>query len=463
MYEIHFLGACGTVTGSRYLLRVWNKNILIDCGLFQGDQETKQLNWKAFPFPPEKIHGVILTHAHIDHSGYLPRLRKLGFEGPVWCTPGTAALLQIMLPDAGELQEEEARFAEKKGYSPFRPALPLFTEADARRILQQVEAVPFDAPREIIPGLSFTYHHAGHILGAASLELRLRRKGGKHHTWVFSGDVGRPGHPILQPAAPAPPCDFLVLESTYGDRLHPREDVHALLEAVVKRTASRGGVLLIPAFAVDRTQELLVILADLIQEGRLPKNLPVYIDSPMALDALNFYKQFHAEYNDAFAARARRSPHPLALPNFHPVRQVEGSKALNDLREPAVILSASGMCNGGRIEHHLKFKLPDPRNTILFVGFQAQGTKGRRIVDGEPEVMMHGEMVPVKAEVAVVSGLSAHADREELLDWAEPQPVMPDVFIVHGEDPSRAGLASRLKERLDWTSLTPKAGEIVRL
>jgi metallo-beta-lactamase family protein len=214
---------------------------------------------------------------------------------------------------------------------------------------------------------------------------------------------------------------------------------------------------------VDRTQELLVLLADLAQEGRLPKNLPVYIDSPMALDALNLYKQFHAEYNEAFAARARRSPHPLALPNVHPVRHVEGSKALNDLREPAVILSASGMCNGGRIEHHLKFKLPDPRHTVLFVGFQAKGTKGRRILDGEPEVTVLGEPVPVRAEVAAVPGLSAHADRGELLAWAAPQPAMPDVFVVHGEDTARAGLAAFLRERLDWTSLAPRYGEIARL
>jgi metallo-beta-lactamase family protein len=463
MYEIEFLGACGTVTGSRFLLKVWNKNILIDCGLFQGDRETKQFNWQAFPLPLDKLHGIILTHAHIDHSGWLPRLHKLGYDGPIWVTPGTGALLQIMLPDSGELQEEEARFAEKKGYSPYKPALPLYTEEDAKKTLKQLVRVPFHEVVEIVPGLTFSYRHAGHILGSAFVEIRLKRKGGEHHRWIFSGDVGRPVHPILKPPEPLPKADFLIVESTYGDRLHGEDDIAGRLAEVINRTSKRGGILIIPAFAVDRTQELLVFLSDLFQEGRIPASMPVYLDSPMALNALNFYKQFHAEYSEAFAAKIKQGPNPFELENLLPIRSVEQSKGLNSLKGQAILISASGMCNGGRIEHHLKFKLPDAKNTILFVGYQAAGTKGRLILDGAKEIMIHGEPIPVKAEVASISGLSAHADYEELLAWMAPQPRIPDVFIVHGEDEARSAFQATLKERLGWDSTLPRPGQTIRV
>ena len=463
MYEIEFLGACGTVTGSRYLLKVWNKNILVDCGLFQGPRETKQLNWEDFPIPPRRLHGVILTHAHVDHSGFLPRLHKMGFEGPVWATPGTAALLSIMLPDSGQLQEEEARFAEKTGYSPYKPALPLYTEEDAKGALKLLVRVPYHQVEEIFPGLTFSYHNAGHILGSAFVEIRVKRPKGGRHKWIFSGDVGRPSHPILKLPEPPPEADFLVVESTYGDRLHPSEDISALLGAVINRTIARGGMLLIPSFAVDRAQELLVYLSDLVLAGVIPGTLPIYIDSPMALEALNFYRQFSGEYNDAFAARVAAGRNPFDLKRLHPVRTIEQSKGLNALRGPAILISASGMCNGGRIEHHLKYKLPDPNNTILFVGYQAAGTKGRLILDGAKELLVHGETVPVRAEVAQISGLSSHADRDELLAWLSGVKVEPDVFVVHGEEEARAGFQEALKGARGWSSTAPKFLQTVRV
>jgi len=462
MYEIEFLGACGTVTGSRYLLKIWNKNILVDCGLFQGNRETKQLNWEDFPLPPRHIHGVILTHAHVDHSGFLPRLHKLGFEGPIWATPGTAALLSIMLPDSGQIQEEEARFAEKKGYSPYKPALPLYTEEDAEKTLKLIEKVPYHQIVEILPGLTFSYHYAGHILGSAFVDLRVKRPKGGRHKWIFSGDVGRPSHPILKPPEPAPEADFLVVESTYGDRLHPPEDIHSVLGGIINRTIARGGTLLIPSFAVDRAQELLVYLSDLVLAGAVPASLPIYVDSPMALETLNFYRQFSADYNGAFAARVAAGQDPFDLRHLHPVRTIEQSKGLNALRGPAVLISASGMCNGGRIEHHLKFKLPDPNNTILFVGFQAAGTKGRLILDGARELLVHGETIPVRAEVAQISALSAHADRDELLGWLSGITIEPRVFVVHGEEEARAGFQKALKKARGWSSTAPQPREIFR-
>jgi metallo-beta-lactamase family protein len=295
------------------------------------------------------------------------------------------------------------------------------------------------------------------------VEIRLKRKGGQVHRWIFSGDVGRPAHPILKPPETLPKADFLIVESTYGDRLHKDGDIAGELAAVITRTAQRKGILIIPAFAVDRTQELLVFLSDLFQAGRIPPSLPVYLDSPMALNALNFYKQFHAEYSEAFAAKIKQGPNPFEMDNLLPIRSVEQSKGLNALKGPAILISASGMCNGGRIEHHLKFKLPDPKNTLLFVGYQAAGTKGRLLLDGAKELRIHGEEVAVKAEVAQISGLSAHADYEELLAWMAPQPQVPDVFIVHGEDEARTAFQATLKQRLGWDAAIPRAGQTIRI
>ncbi len=460
MTTLTFLGAAGTVTGSRFLLEAGGRRVLIDCGLFQGKSELRQKNWGPLGVEPHTIDAVILTHAHIDHTGYLPRLLKDGFNGPVFTSPPTKALLDLLLPDAGRLQEEEAHFVNRRGYSRHKPALPLFTEEDARRALPLVRRSPFGSAIEIAPGLSFTFHRVGHILGAAFILIETKTETGKNLRIVFSGDVGRSNIPILKDPEPISAADYVLLESTYGDRLHGEESPKEALWRVCRRVLEKAGVLLIPAFAVGRTQEILYHLRALQREDRLPKNLPIYIDSPMAISAVSLYCEYTPEHDIEMAQLEDQHLCPIEGPSVRFCRSTEDSKCLNDLRGPAVILSASGMLNGGRILHHLIHRLPDPDTVLLFVGYQAEGTLGRRILEGAKEVQVLGQVVRVAAHIEEIPALSAHADSRELLKWVAAIPEKPrEVFLVHGENPAREALAASLRAQLGFDVSLPRQDE----
>lgn len=447
------------MTGSRYLIEDHGTRILVDAGLFQGPKPLRQRNWEPFPVEPRSLTAVVLTHAHLDHTGFLPRLVREGFLGPTYVTAPTVRLLRVMLPDAAHLQEEEARFANKIGSSRHTPALPLFTAEDASRALGTLAAVPFDTPTQLRPGFELRYRRQGHILGAGSVELTIKVKGGGHTTVYFSGDVGRYEVPILRPPEPYPGSDYLVVESTYGDRLHDPGDPAEQLAEVVREAVSRGGVLLIPAFAIDRTQQVLYHLRELAAEGAI-EPLPVFLDSPMAREATVAYRQSVREHDPEMRSIASEGVDPLAPPLFQATSSVEESKKLNHLDGPAIIISASGMATGGRILHHLRHRLSDPRTTLLFVGYQAEGTRGRRILDGEPEIKIFGEMVPVRAAVRTISSLSAHADADELSIWASEAQAPPrTTFVTHGEPPASEALAKRFSSRFGWSCVVPSHGE----
>jgi metallo-beta-lactamase family protein len=459
--KITVLGAGRCVTGSKYLLEWKDFRLMVDCGLFQGPAEYRQLNWKKLPHPPHEIDAVVLTHAHIDHSGYLPRLCRQGFEGPVYCTPPTRALLGVLLPDAAHINEEEARYANKEGYSKHRPALPLFRMADARAALKLLEPVAFDHWQELHPGVRFRFHRQGHILGAAAVELETKTAGGERKTVFFSGDVGRYGVPILHEPEAYPGSDVLFVESTYGDRFHGSEEPRTILGDQIRAGLERGGVILIPAFAIDRTQEILYMLRELVVDGELPE-VPVFLDSPMGIEATALYTRFVAEHDAEMRQFFADSENPIFPANLQVTPSSAESRKLNSLDGPAIIISASGMATGGRILHHLKLRLPEKRNTVLFVGYQAQGTKGRRLVDGDEQVKIHGQWIPVRAHVSTVSGLSAHADASELLIWLGRREREPDqVVLVHGEPGAQEALAERLKTELGWEAVMPELGDTV--
>ena len=442
--DIQFLGATGTVTGSKYLLRAAGKRILIDCGLFQGYKQLRLRNWAPLPFDPATIDLVILTHAHLDHSGYLPLLVKHGYRGAVLCTAATAELCGILLPDSGHLQEEDAQYANRHGFSKHHPALPLYTQKDAQESLLQLEAIGFDRTVNIAPGLDFRLLRAGHILGAAMAEFHCGNR-----AVLFSGDLGRPNDLLMKPPAQVEHADYLVLESTYGNRRHEQTDPLHLLADVVSRTAARGGVVIIPAFAVGRTQVLLYAIHLLKSARRIP-DLPVYLNSPMAIDATGIYRQYRLEHRlteeqcKAMCAAAR------------PVTTVEESKALNNRRGPMILISASGMVTGGRVLHHVKAFAPDPCNTILLSGFQSGGTRGAALAAGAETVKIHGEYVPVRAEVATLNNLSAHADSVETLEWLRHFSRPPRrTFITHGEPPAADALRRSIEEKLNWQCCVP--------
>lgn len=445
MLSLRFLGATGTVTGSRYLLRHGDQQVLVDCGLFQGYKQLRLRNWEAFPVLPAAIGSVVLTHAHLDHSGFLPCLVAGGFRGKVFCTEATRDLCRILLPDSGRLLEEEALYANRHSFSRHTPALPLYSEADARRALEYLVAVPSGHEFAPVPGMMARFQLAGHILGAASVSVRC---GGR--TVMFSGDLGRPDDPIMRPPSVLGKCDYLVLESTYGDRRHDPSNAGAKLADIISKTAARGGVTVIPSFAVGRAQELLYEIWKLKEAGAIPAALPVYLNSPMAVDATRLYIQHRSQHR--LDERSCQALGRVA----HIVNSVEESTALNRRQAPMVIIAASGMATGGRVLHHLKAFAGDARNTILFAGFQAAGTRGARMLAGESSVKIHGEYYPVRARVELIANLSAHADADEIMGWLSHSVAAPRlVFITHGEPAAADALRRRISEQLRWPCRVP--------
>lgn len=452
-----FLGGNGTVTGSKTLLSRQEHQVLIDCGLYQGLRELRRRNWEALPLQAATLDGVLLTHAHLDHTGHLPLLVKDGFAGPVHATAATVELSRIVLRDSAHVQEEDARYATGRGFSKHSPARPLYDSADVERALERLVAVD-PARRVDLPGLGCaSWLRAGHILGSASVHVDIPSAA---TSVLFSGDLGRDQHPLLRPPEPPTRSRFVVVESTYGDRRHAESGREALGEAV-RRTVRRGGSVVIPAFAVDRTEVVLHALAQLTRSGAIP-DVPIYADSPMALRALAVYR--------AAIERAdpdlRRGLDVTALDsgNLHEASTPEQSQALNAPRTPCVIVSASGMATGGRVLHHLKHLLPDERNTVVLVGYQALGTRARDLADGARHVKIHGRYVPVRAEVVSVDGFSVHADSAELLDWLARLPEPPETcFVVHGEPAAAQSLADRVEDELGWTAVVPRFGERVRI
>jgi metallo-beta-lactamase family protein len=451
--NLQFLGATATVTGSKYLVESEGGRVLVDCGLFQGLKALRLRNRAPFPVPPTTIDAVLLTHAHIDHTGYLPVLVRDGYAGDVLCTEATRDLCDILLPDSGWLQEEEARFANKRGYAKHKPALPLYTREDAERALEHLRPVGFDQSIELPGGLSARFGRAGHILGAAWIHLRHR----DGRTLLFSGDLGRPGADVVRPPATPEPAETVVLESTYGDRAHPTEAAADVLARLVARTAARGGVVVIPAFAVGRTQSLIHLIARLIEEGRIP-HIPVYVDSPMARDVTMLLERHTGEH--------RLTPNELHSMSRLAVltNSVAESKAIDARKGPMVVISASGMATGGRVLHHLKVFAPEERNLILFAGYQAAGTRGAAMLSGANSIKIHGEYVPVRAEVQVLDGLSAHADYNEILAWLDGLASSPQrVFLTHGEPAAADALRRRIEERFGWAVEIPGYLERVTL
>jgi metallo-beta-lactamase family protein len=459
MATLQFLGAAQTVTGSRFLLEHDGKRLIVDCGLFQGSKELRLRNWAPSPVDPKSIDAIVLTHAHIDHTGGLPRVVKEGFKGPVFCTGGTRELSALLLPDSAHLQEEEARYANKERFSKHHPALPLYTVEDAQATLKLFESFAYERTREIVPGITLTFRQAGHILGSAICVFEL--KSTKQRV-VFTGDLGRRNAPILNDPESVDSATTLICESTYGDRTHGNQQpVDALAEAV-NAAVNRGGVVVIPAFAIGRTQEVLYHLHNLEKAGRIPV-LPVFVDSPMAVDATPIYLAHREEHDLDFTAAEKDGGSPLCTKKTTFTRSVEQSKAINNLKGPGIIISASGMATGGRVLHHLKYRLPHAQNTVLFVGYQSVGTRGRRMLEGEKEIRIHGELVPVRAALVQVSGFSAHADWQETLMWMDGFKTPPkQTLLVHGENPALTALSERVKAR-GWNTYVPRHLETVEL
>jgi metallo-beta-lactamase family protein len=455
MPNITFLGAAGTVTGSKYLVEADGKRLLVDCGLFQGPKELQQRNWNKLPLDPASIDWLLLTHAHIDHTGYIPRLVQDGFRGPIYSNAATRELCQLLLLDSAHLQEEDAQYAAKKNYSSHHPPLPLYTVAEAQTSLAQFREIPRADVFSISPEFSVLPHDAGHILGSSWLELTITENG-KKTLVVFSGDLGRYDQPILKDPEPPARADFLLCESTYGDRDHPAGSVADKLADVIDRVAKRGGAVVIPSFAVGRTQTLMYYLRQLLSEQKIP-GLPVYVDSPMAISVTGIYARHHEDHDADFTNLEQQgNKDPLDLLEVHMTRSVEDSKKINDLVSPCIILSASGMATGGRILHHLARRLPDSRNAVLLVGFQAEGTNGRALQDGAQYLRLFGKEVPVRAEVVTLDQLSAHAGRSELLRWLSGFNAPPrQTFMVHGEPNALDALRAGIVTRFHWPVTVP--------
>jgi metallo-beta-lactamase family protein len=450
--KLQFLGAAGTVTGSKYLLTAsTGEQVLVDCGLFQGLKQLRLRNWRKPEFDVARLKAVVLTHAHIDHSGYLPALVKAGFRGPVYCTAATRALCQILLPDSGFLQEEDARLANAQGFSRHQPALPLYTREEAVTSLKYLQDVPLFKPWKMTP-FQCEFVPSGHILGAASVYIKANNR-----SILFSGDLGRP-HDVMMPT-PTPPrgADFFVVESTYGDRVHSKEDAAKLLATIVNQTAKRRGVLIVPSFAVARAQVLMVLLHRLMRDRAISK-IPLFLDSPMAQDTTDVYCRFADEH--------KLSQKELAevLSSVHYVSSPEESKGLDDNSGAKIIIAASGMATGGRVLHHLKVFGPNPRNTILFVGYQAPGTRGATLLSGNDSIKIHGQYVTIKAEIQHIDSLSAHADAAEIVDWLKFAPQPPQrIFLTHGESVAADELRKRIERELRWNCYVPELSETVEL
>ncbi|QGF22348.1 MBL fold metallo-hydrolase RNA specificity domain-containing protein [Raineyella fluvialis] len=449
-----FLGAAGTVTGSKFLLTLGDRRVLVDAGMYQGEKRWRTMNWADFPINPADIDDVVLTHAHMDHCGYLPKLVKDGFAGTVWATEGTAALAEIVLRDAGYLQERDAEHAEQHGYSKHKPVLPLYTEEDAQRALTHFRQVEYDTDVSLGGGVVCRWTRAGHILGSASVRVST-----DHTAILFSGDIGRHDHPVLRPRSTPQGAPFVVVESTYGDREHPEpERAHEDFARAIRTTVAHGGQVLIPAFAVDRTEVVLQTIGEMQRDGRIPV-VPIYVNSPMALNALRVYRD--PAHRDELRPDLDVEE-LLGLPNVHETPDADSSRELMSLDGPAIIISSSGMATGGRVLHHLEEMLPDPQNTIILTGYQASGTRGRALEEGARELKLHGRYIPVNARIVRDAEFSVHADSTDLMDWLRDlEPAPETVFIVHGEEDAAAALHERIAQELGWTSAVARYGEVV--
>lgn len=462
MTKLTFLGATGTVTGSKYLLEADGKKFLIDCGMFQGLKELRLRNWQDFPVDPTSIDAVILTHAHIDHTGYLPKLVQMGFKGIVYATPATMDLCQIMLPDSAHLQEEDAKYANKKQFSKHETALPLYGLTDAENALRLFQSLPYGKLIELSPNITLCYRDAGHILGSAFVDIRVKQKDGERRI-LFSGDLGRPAQPILRDPHTVFGTDYLILESTYGDRLHGETDRKEDLTRIINDSYERGGVLVIPSFAVGRTQELLYTIRELENEKRIPI-MPIFVDSPMAINATTVFMKNSQDHDMESKIAELKGIDILKTTDLRFTRTAEQSKMINNIPGKAIIISASGMVTGGRILHHLFNRLANPNNTVLFIGYQAEGTRGRTILEGAESVKIHGQQVAVKAHIEQISGFSAHADYNEILAWLSSFNEAPrNIFIVHGEASQSAALSERIQTSFNWKTSIPKYLESVDL
>jgi len=444
MASLTFLGAARTVTGSKYLLDTGKARVLIDAGLFQGLKELRELNWREFPIPASSLDAIVLTHAHLDHCGYLPRLVAQGFRGRIFCTPGTRDLCTIVLPDSAHLQEEEARFANKRGYSKHKPSLPLYTQLDAARTLTQLQPIGYNRPVPIVPGVEAEFINAGHLLGSAYARLRIGER-----TVLFGGDLGRYSRPVLPDPVSVDRADIVLVESTYGDRLHEPDDDGERFAALINASVKRGGKLIIPSFAIGRVEEVLYWLRRLEEQKRIPV-LPVYVDSPMAAAALQFYKErigeLDPELNENF-----RNVCVFCTARMKIVETGEQSKGVTASREPSIVIAASGMATGGRVLHHLAAALPDAKNTVLFVGYQAAGTRGRQLADGAKQVRIQGRDIPVAARIERIDSMSAHADAGEIMRWLSGFTRPPAMtYLVHGEPAPLEALRVSIESELHW-------------
>jgi metallo-beta-lactamase family protein len=459
---IQFLGAAGVVTGSKHLINTGDESgkqgiqVLVDCGMFQGQKEWRERNWQDLPIPAREIDAVILTHAHIDHCGWIPRLVKEGFHGPIYATPPTIDLCSILLPDSGHLQEEDAAFYNKTRTSKHAPALPLYTMEEAQQCLTLFRPVNFGELKQLTAQLSFRFVRAAHILGSAMAEITVNADG-KTSKLLFSGDIGRvhnnqiaPGKVVHSGPAEGEDCDLLVMESTYGNREHPHTDPRPQMAALIRTTLQRGGSVVVPSFAVERTQKFLFLLKELMETKQVP-SVPVHADSPMAIKAVDIFMKHSEEFTPETKALIQKYGSPLGWPNFHFDVTQEDSKKINDSKYPSIIVSSSGMVTGGRILHHLMLRLPDPRNLILFIGFQAPGTRGFTIKNGASEVKMFGAEIPIRAQIAALEQFSDHADTPELLEWLHTFRRPPkQTYLVHGEPPAALQLRDAMTKELRW-------------
>lgn len=464
MAHLQFLGGSGTVTGSKFLVDTGKTRFLVDCGMFQGAKQLRLLNWGKLPVQPSSLDHIFLTHAHVDHIGMLPVYVREGYQGAVWSTPVTLELTEINLADAAHLQEEDARFANKQGFTKHKPALPLYTLQDVERAVKHLRPLEYSKLFELSDGSSIRFHDAGHVLGSAIVEAQLAIGNGRRTSVIFSGDLGRYAALIDTDPCTIDHTDYLVVESTYGDRQHTGEDATHELADSINETARRGGSLVVPAFALGRTQILLYAIRDLKVKGLIP-DLPVYVDSPMAISVTEIYcRHIESLDSDARAVFKATGKCPLIFPNLTFIHTPQESKELNNLRYPCIIISASGMATGGRVLHHLKYRLPDPKNTVLFVGFQASGTRGQILKDGAREIKIHGEMVPVRAQMRLIESFSRHADATEIMRWLSGFRVPPKrTYVVHGEPKASAALAENIRKTLGWKVSVPEYLDLIEL